>query len=269
MAKMAPAQDIYRPVLIPTRPGRVGIAALYLLLAALVARTLTWANRPDQSSNYVLLFSLFTLLFTALLWHPNLRRPLLHLYLIVESLVTLLLLSLDPDIDAITVLFIVLAFHSALLFTGSTRWVWVAILDLAIPISLVVFLGPLRGLSAGFLPMAVGIIVPAIVAANEETEGARLVSERLVSELQDAHEQLDTRARQVQEVAALEERSRLARELHDSVSQTIFAITLDARSAQVLLQRDPEKVRPQLEHLVALARNALAEMRQLIAERRP
>ncbi len=256
------------PASVPTRPGRVGIAALYLLLAALVARTLTWANRPDQSGSYVLLFSLFIVLFTAVLWHPDLPRPLLHLYLTIESLLTLLLLSLDPDIDSITILFVVLTFHPALLFTGRTRWTWVALLDVAIPVSLMVYLGPLRGLALGLLPMAVGIVLPASVAANEEIEKARLLSQRLVSDLQKVHGELQWRAEQAEELAALEERNRLARELHDSVSQTIFAITFDTRSAQILLKREPGQVRPQLEHLQSLAQNALTEMRQLIAERR-
>ncbi len=70
-------------------------------------------------------------------------------------------------------------------------------------------------------------------------------------------------------MAALEERNRLARELHDSVSQTLFGIILTARSAQLLLERDPDRLPSELERLQALTQNALAEMRGLIAKLRP
>jgi signal transduction histidine kinase len=70
-------------------------------------------------------------------------------------------------------------------------------------------------------------------------------------------------------LAATKERNHLARELHDSVTQTIFSITLTAKSARMLLDKDPGQVVPQLDHLQELAQGALAEMRGLIFELRP
>ncbi|MBE0698744.1 MAG: sensor histidine kinase, partial [Anaerolineaceae bacterium] len=63
------------------------------------------------------------------------------------------------------------------------------------------------------------------------------------------------------------ERNRLARELHDSVTQTIFSMTLTAQSTRILLDRDPTRVAAQLDHLQSLAQSALAEMRSLIQQR--
>jgi signal transduction histidine kinase len=80
---------------------------------------------------------------------------------------------------------------------------------------------------------------------------------------------LQSYAGQVEELAAVEERNRLARELHDSVSQTIFSITLNTRAAQILLERNPAGVKPQLEQLQKLTQNALVQMRSLIAQLRP
>jgi signal transduction histidine kinase len=69
--------------------------------------------------------------------------------------------------------------------------------------------------------------------------------------------------------AVLEERQRLARELHDSVSQVLYSIALNAASAAALRTRDPERAAA-LEHDVhELARLGLAEMRALIFELRP
>jgi len=74
---------------------------------------------------------------------------------------------------------------------------------------------------------------------------------------------------QAQQLAALEERNRLARDLHDSVTQTIFSITLTAESARAMMTKKPERVAGQLERLQSLSRGALAEMRALIFQLRP
>jgi PAS domain S-box-containing protein len=72
-----------------------------------------------------------------------------------------------------------------------------------------------------------------------------------------------------QEKVALEERQRLARDLHDSVSQAVYGIALGARSAMELLTTDPTQVREPLAYVLRLSEAALAEMRALIFELRP
>lgn len=74
---------------------------------------------------------------------------------------------------------------------------------------------------------------------------------------------------QSQQLAALEERQRLARELHDSVSQALYGIALGARTARALLDRDPSKLAEPLDYVLSLAEAGLAEMRALIFELRP
>jgi signal transduction histidine kinase len=71
------------------------------------------------------------------------------------------------------------------------------------------------------------------------------------------------------ELSTIEERKRLARELHDSVTQTLFSIGLTAEAAVELLESDPIRARTQLEHLQGLTRAAMTEMRSLIFELRP
>lgn len=74
---------------------------------------------------------------------------------------------------------------------------------------------------------------------------------------------------EVREKAALEERQRLARELHDSVSQALYGIALGARTARTLIDRDPTQAVEPLEYVLSLAEAGLAEMRALIFELRP
>jgi PAS domain S-box-containing protein len=74
---------------------------------------------------------------------------------------------------------------------------------------------------------------------------------------------------QAQELAALEERQKLARELHDSVSQALYGISLGAHAARTALERDPKHVAEPLDYILSLTEAALAEMRALIFELRP
>src|SRR6476620_4693428 len=74
---------------------------------------------------------------------------------------------------------------------------------------------------------------------------------------------------QARGLAALEERQRLARELHDSVSQALFGIGLGAETAKTMLERDPAKAAAPIDYVLQLARGGMAEMRALIFELRP
>jgi signal transduction histidine kinase len=74
---------------------------------------------------------------------------------------------------------------------------------------------------------------------------------------------------QAQQSAMLEERHRLARELHDAVTQTLFSAALIADVLPRLWQRSPVEGQVRLEELRKLTRGALAEMRSLLMELRP
>jgi signal transduction histidine kinase len=74
---------------------------------------------------------------------------------------------------------------------------------------------------------------------------------------------------QAQELAVVEERSRLARDLHDAVTQTLFSASLIADVLPRLWERNPDEGQRRLGELRELTRGALAEMRTLLLELRP
>ena len=74
---------------------------------------------------------------------------------------------------------------------------------------------------------------------------------------------------QAGEVAVLEERQRLARDMHDAVSQTLFTANVIAEALPLQWERDPIKGKEGLNKITHLTRGALAEMRTLIIELRP
>ncbi len=71
------------------------------------------------------------------------------------------------------------------------------------------------------------------------------------------------------ELAVLEERQRLARNLHDAVNQSLFSAGLIAEVLPRLWEKDQPEARQSLEDLRRLTRGAMAEMRALLAELRP
>ena len=66
------------------------------------------------------------------------------------------------------------------------------------------------------------------------------------------------------ELSVLEERARLARELHDAVSQKLFSIRVKARAAEVLVGRDPGRAVAEIQSVAALSGQAHAELRAVI-----
>ena len=70
-------------------------------------------------------------------------------------------------------------------------------------------------------------------------------------------------------LAILEERQRLARDLHDSVTQLLFSSTLLAESLPGLLRKGITEAAPKLDRLIELNRRALGEMRGLLRELAP
>jgi signal transduction histidine kinase len=99
---------------------------------------------------------------------------------------------------------------------------------------------------------------------GDDAEALRIVADQLAVAIENAR--LYEAARRG---AVLEERHRLARELHDSVTQQLFSATLVAQSVGPAFARDPAEGQRRANMLLDLARTALAEMRSLLSELRP
>ena len=125
----------------------------------------------------------------------------------------------------------------------------------------------------GFLGIAVAAslqMANSIIRTEESLEHYQqdlkgLVEER-TAELEAAQERLMAQA---QERAVSDERSRLARDLHDVVTQILFSINLIAISLPRLWKRNPDMAERSTNELQRLTRGALAEMRTLLRELRP
>lgn len=116
---------------------------------------------------------------------------------------------------------------------------------------------------------AVGVLTiasdqPEQVFGADEVRLAEIIATDLAAAIEGAHQ-----VQRAQAVAVSEERSRLARELHDSVTQILFSINLIALSLGRLWKRNPDMAARSTDELQRLTRGALAEMRTLLRELRP
>ena len=254
---------------IPLRPGWIGLVAIYLVFSAVVARTLAVESIRPFLPKYLGLQLVYLILFTTLLIQPRIPGWLLHLYFVLQSALVFYLISLWPEFDFVILLFLLLSFQASLFFTGRMRWVWIIVLVCITGGSLIFYMGLFRGLTLSLTTMAGEIVIPAFLIVNREIEIARSKSQILINELEQTHQQLELYSTQVEELAAIQERNRLARELHDTVSQLIFSISLTTRSAQLFLEKDPARVSEQLTRLQEMSADALSQLRSFIKQLRP
>jgi signal transduction histidine kinase len=252
---------------------RTGIhaAATYLIYAAVVVRAAAWFedNFPVQGVVFVLLafFGLLLVsepLFTRRLpWYP-------YLYLLLQSGLTLALLFLVPGMDFLPALFLPLSFQAVMFFKRRWGFVWIGAFTLAMAWPLLLgWNWQLPGLASVLINGGASFLVGGIAHMIQRTDQARRENQRLLQELETAYRQLQEYAAQVEELAAAQERSRLARELHDSVTQTLFSMNLTVQGAQVLAGKGPDRVAEQLDRLQELARSAAGEIQVLVGQLRP
>lgn len=253
----------------PIKPSRVALIAIYLIFASVVIRTLTYSEIHLLLPRYLWLELIYITLFTIVFWQQRIRLWLMHLYLVFQSVLIWVILSLYSEFDFIVVLYLLLSGQASMYLVGRSRWVWTVILVALTGGSLIFYLGLLRGLALALTNMASEIVILSYVIVIQETETARQKSQSLLNELQATHEQLQSYAAQVEELTAIEERNRLARELHDTVSQLIFSISLTSRSAQLLLETDPRRVGEEISRLQSISSAALNQLRSLITQLRP
>jgi signal transduction histidine kinase len=132
---------------------------------------------------------------------------------------------------------------------------------------------PLMRSFLGVPIVARGEVIGALYLTEKEDGSTFSLDDQKVIELLAAHAaiaienaRLHERSR---ELSIVEERNRLARELHDSVTQRLFGVALAAESASTLLERDRAGAAAELERVSELARGAMEELRAVVFELRP
>jgi signal transduction histidine kinase len=190
-------------------------------------------------------------------------------YFPLQTGLVLTLSNLRPFLDFASVLSVPLSVQALHAFSRRVAMGWMILFSALLTATLVLGMGWAAGLAFVLLLLAGGGFLLSYDLLYSRTQAGQAESQALLAELEQAHQKLQEHAAQAEELAAARERNRLARELHESVSQVIFGITLTSQSARLLLERDPARVPEQLDRLEEMTGSALGQLRSLIAQLHP
>lgn len=192
------------------------------------------------------------------------------LYLVLQTGLIFSLLGMPDSADFFAALFVIPSMQVMQRLSSKT-WIWGGWIGLCALVTTLLLLK-----SNGNQAFALVLIYTAgnvfygfYAKATRQAQITRVENLALARELQEANQELQAYSAQMEQLVVARERNRLARDLHDSVTQTVFSMTLTTQSALLLLEREPFRVRAQLDRLSQLARNALSEMQLLISELKP
>jgi signal transduction histidine kinase len=244
----------------------IGDAFRYLMLGI---------NRPEQWTARVEwtlagLLTCFLLLMVTEPWLSRRSKRYTKAYLVVQIIIVSILSLLTPRVDYFAALFMTLILQAMYVFSVRTSLRWTLVLAAVMAI-LMLYGHPFgEGLPLVVIMSMVYLFIFSYGAVTAEAEQAQRESQRFLTELQEANQQLQEYADRVEELAVEKERGRLARDLHDSVTQSLFSLTLFAQAA---LERaefgDLDGAKQSLARIADTARRGLKEMRLLVYELRP
>jgi signal transduction histidine kinase len=181
----------------------------------------------------------------------------LAIYLIAQTAIILALLRLSSPHDIFNLFFYILALEAVLILPTRPAIAWIAgfyVLD-----SLNALWGQGTGGIIGVLFYAAAFILSAVFGYTlRQAEIARRKNEELLDEL-------TATQRQLQEMAVTEERTRMAREMHDSLGHRLTVSIVQLEGAQRLIPTDPERAARMIGAMRDEMKEALAELRHTVS----
>lgn len=239
------------------------VSAAYLTLIFVFIGTIL--DLPDKTNSLPVIV-IFVAMAVVMALQGFFQRNELHwLFLLLLTILasSLYFFGVEPGIYLIV--FFIISANAMIYFKEWGGIAWVAILAI---ISMLSFIGT-YGFQSGLVTVLVysggylffGAFGRVLVRSRQAQEE----SERLYTELQAAHEQLQDYVFRVEELAVAQERNRLAREVHDSLGHRMTVSAVQLEGAQRLIAKDPEKAAEMVGTVREQVKQALAELRQTVA----
>jgi signal transduction histidine kinase len=246
--------------------------AIYLLVVGAIIRYVI-RFRDYRLWAIALLIGYLILLFSEPFFVRR-NRPLTYIYFFIQTAIICAFSFITPTVDFWTALFLPLVVQAMLNFPQRTGFLITGTFTVIMTILLLLGPGPEVGLPLIFLNGVGYFLFAAFIALIREAEAAREESQKRQAELQQQIEQRvqveEALRRSEMEKAVAAERSRLARELHDSVTQSLYSLTLLAEAGQRMIQaEEQQQIAGNQARLGEIAQQALQEMRLLVYELRP
>jgi signal transduction histidine kinase len=191
------------------------------------------------------------------------RSP--HLYLAAQASLVVALLALESEDTLFAFLFFILSPQAMLLLPHWRGVAWVGAFVVASTAFVVRAYGwpdalfPAAAYAAGFFFFGV------VAHAVNRADASRRESHALLTELQEAHHQLQEYAMRIEDLAVAEERNRLAREMHDTLGHRLTVAAVQLEGAQRLIGQDPTRAADMVGTVRDQVREALSELRRTVA----
>ncbi len=255
--------------MLAVRSSRSGYLIGFLLLGTAALRGIIFYQGQPQLVAALLFLVGYGLLYATEPWFSSRLRWYHFLYFPLQTVLLLVATNLRPFLDITCQLYIPLGVQALHAFSRRTAFAWMIVFSVLLTATMIPGAGWLLGIGVSLVLLGGGTFLISYEMLYIQTQANEAESESLLEKLQLAHQELQAYAVQAEELAATRERNRLARELHDSVSQVIFGLTFTSQSARLLLERDPARVPEQLDRLQEMTASALGQLRSLITQLRP
>ena len=248
---------------------RGGYLIGFIMTGVVALRAILFYQGQPDFIIVMLLIAAYAVFYSLEPWISNRFHWYKHLYFPLQTAFVIALSSVRPFLDFQTVLYFPLSIQIFRAFSRQRAAGWIIFFVILLGITLIPGMGLLEGLALILSELAVGTFLISYDFLYSRTQADQAESQRLIADLESAYQKLQKHAAQAEELGATLERNRLARELHDSVSQVIFSIRLTSQSAHLLLDREPARVPGEIERLQEMTSSALNQLRSLIAELHP
>jgi signal transduction histidine kinase len=189
----------------------------------------------------------------------------IHSCLALYGALTAALMFLQPGWTMYPVLFATPIMWAILVLPLRQGVYWIAVYTATTTASFAVGINLGEGLVALVLYGVLYAFMGAFAGALARADAARRHSQTLLAELQEAHRQLQEYALRAEELAVVEERNRLAREMHDTLGHHLTVASVQLEGAQRLCPTDPEQAATMVGTVRDQVREALGELRNTVA----
>jgi signal transduction histidine kinase len=189
----------------------------------------------------------------------------IHLHLGAHGSLVAALMFIQPGWTMYPVLYITPITWAILALPLRQGVYWIAAFTVATATSFAVGIDLGEGLVALFLYGVLYAFIGAFAGALARADATRRESQALLAELQSAHEQLQEYALRTEEMAVVEERNRLAREMHDTLGHRLTVASVQLEAAQRLFPTDSERAAGLIGTVREQVREALSELRATVA----
>jgi len=241
--------------------------ATYLIYVAVIARAIGWNQEtaPIPAIIWVMLGIFGVILFSQ--QALTRRFPLYpRWYTLLQSALVLGMLYSSPTLDFLDLLFFPLSFQAVQFFGDYIGFACIGGYSLGMAGLLLLGMEWEAGLTMILTASAANLLMGSFAHLIDRTDRRRQENQLLFASLQEAYRQLRDASAQSEALAAATERHHLVRELHDSLTQTLFSMNLAVQSAQLAMEENPPQADEHLVRLQTLARSAVNEVQALTGQ---